>query len=304
MAPGVWPMRMVEDTSLTYVKRPWPDELRDLSEQYTILRAATKRYLWTYGGAQMWLTHDPVRDAQYRLGGPSFADADSVAAAWHAILRDRTPYERSEFADQRMAKLLRALREFDEGSRDADALCDALGTPGRWWVLGLLGNPTLKPARTAREALSESPSAQDIYWGRDGWVRWFPWRNHHPTGVVDANRTFGYMGTDSASAYFVAWAHCERPVDAFVNVGWADGLSIQVGDSIVFHEMAVPPARHRLWVQDRFQFERKVPIHLPAGAARIVCTPASFNSFIFTLRVTDADGYPIDGVRFSANVSE
>jgi len=299
MAPGVWPIRMIEDNSAEYVRRPWSEELADIREQNPILRATTKRYLWTYGGAQMWLTHDPARDAQYRLGGPDFPEADTVVAAWHALLRDRTRYDRSEFADRRMVRLFRAVRGFDEGKRDPDGLCAAFGTPGRWWVLGLLGNPHLKPERTAHEALSHAISPRSPYWGRDGWVRWFPWANHYPPGVVDCNRAFGYMGTDSASAYFVTWVHADEPVEAWLNLGWGDGLSVQLGDSVVFNEVAVPPTKHRLRVHDRFQFERKVPVHLPKGTTRIVCAPMSFRGgFIFTFRITDADGFPLPGLRF------
>lgn len=302
MAPGVWPMRMVEDVNPRYVKRPWAEELADLREQHAILLAASKRYLWTYGGAQMWLTPDSARDAEYHLGGPNFPDAAAATAGWHDILRDRTPYDALPAADPRMVRLIQADRAFNRGELDGDGLCDAFGTPGRWWVLGVLADPHLAPARTAREALTEPIQTVTPYWGRDGWVRWFTWPAHHPTGVVDLNRAFGYMDTDSASAYCATWVQTDRPVDVWLNVGWADGLTVQVGDSVVFREDTFPPPRHYLWVGDRFQFERRIPVHLAAGATRIVCTPMNMrSSFLYTFRVTDADGYPIEGVRFATS---
>jgi len=299
MAPGAWPMRMIE-TSGEYLVRPWAEELADLKEQHMILRATAKRYVWSYGGAQVWHMPDSTIDAQYHLGSANFPEAKEVVAGWHAILRDRTPYDRAPNADPRMLRLFRAIREFDEGTRDADGLCDAFGTPGRWWVLGILGNLRIEPARTAKEALSEPISPARAYWGRDGWVRWFPWASHYPPGVVDCNRVWGYMNSDSASAYFVTWLHSERAVDGWLNIGWADGLSIQFGDSVVFDEVPYPPVRHSLRVHDRYQFERRVPVRIPEGATRIVCTPVSYRGgFIYTFRITDEDGYPLPGVRFS-----
>jgi len=303
MAPGVWATHMIETGGEGYPVQPWAAELRELKEQLAILRSLSKRYTWSFSGQPLWVVPTQEIRERYHVGA-NYPEAETFIPGWHAILRDRTPYEQSEFADPRMLRLFRAIREFDEGTRDADGLCDAFGTPGQWWVLGPLGNPHLQPARAAQEALSYPISQGRVYYGRDGAVRWFPWSVRDPRGVSDCRSLFGHLATDDASAHFVCWIHSDRPREGVLHTGWDDGIVIRVGDEVVFDRPTYPPVGHGQLYRDKYQFEEHVPITIPAGATRLAVTCINAKgSWIFTLRITDRDGYPFEGVRFSLSES-
>lgn len=296
MAPGIWPLHMVETGGEDYPVRPWAEELAELKEQMKVLRAVTKRYIWSYSGQPVWVLPDEEIQTRYKIRVPNFPHAREVIAGWHRILKDRAPV-----TEPRMLRLFDTIREFDEGMCDADGLCDAFGTPGRWWVLGPLGNPHTRPDRAAKEALSRPVSETRVYFGRDGAVRWFRWATHDPRGVVECRRLFDYIRTDDASAHFVCWVHSEQAHDAWLNVGWDDGVVIRLGDNAVFDRGSYPPEGHGAVYRNRYQFEECVPVSLPGGAVRLAVTCTnSHGPWQFQLRITDQDGYPLPGVRFTA----
>jgi hypothetical protein len=301
MAPGVWPSHMVETGGEGYPERPWGEELRDLDEQMKILRAITKRYIWSFSGQPIWFVPSDGIKQRYGIGANYPGAATEFIPGWHRILRDKTPYERSRYADARMLRLFEKVRAYDEGTLGDDELCDAFGTPGTWWALGPLGNPHTKPARTAEEAFHYPISPRRMFYGRDGAVRWFLWPNRDPRGHVEVREVIEYLATDDASFHFACWIESERAQEAVLHTGWDDGIVVWIGDEVAFTRPDYPPVGHGLLFRDKYQFEEHVPVRIPAGRTRLAVT--SINShgvWAFTLRITDRDGYPLEGVRFLA----
>jgi hypothetical protein len=198
-----------------------------------------------------------------------------------------------------MLRLFDKVRTYDQGRISGDELCDAFGSPARWLALGPLGNPHTKPHLAASEALSHPISGQRVYYGRDGAVRWFPWNARDPRGFYEVRSLLGYLSTDDASFHFVCWIESEASREAVLHTGWDDGIVIRLADAVVFSRPDYPPVGHGAFFRDRYQFEEHVPLTIPAGSTRLAVT--SINShgvWLFTLRITDRDGYPLEGLRF------
>jgi len=69
----------------------------------------------------------------------------------------------------------------------------------------------------------------------------------------------------------------------------------------VLNKPELPAVPNRGFFRDRYQFEDLVPVTIPEGTTRIAVTViAGKDSWRFAFRVTDHDGYPVDGVRFTA----
>jgi len=310
MAPGMWPLHMVETEPATYPLRPWEEELAELRREKIVLQSLAKRYMWSYSGQPIYLLPTEANRRQYGLGArfreapagapADYSDAMKCVTGWHAILRDRRRYEELPDADPRFLRLMAAVRAYDEGRVNAEALCSAFGTPGRWWALGPLGNPHTKPAFTADEALMRPINRDDIYYGRDGAVRWTVWNVLNPTGLLNASLLYGYLGTDDQSTHFACWVHTDRPLEGTMHVNWDDGIIIRLGDQIVFSRPDYPPQGHGLFYLDRYLFEEHVPVSIPAGATRITVTEINARGlWQWAFRITDRDGYPFEGVRFT-----
>lgn len=270
------------------------------------MRATTKRYLWSFSGQPVWFVPtDGIRN-QYGIGA-NYPDAETFIPGWHDVLRDKTPYGSAPFADARMTRLFAKTREYDLGNIDADDLCEALGTPGSWWTLGLLSNPHADRARAAEHAWHDNPNPQAVYFGLNGAVRWYLWKTHDPRGVVNCRYLHDHLFTNDASMHLVTWIRSERACDAVLNIGWDDGIVVRIGEDEVFNRAEFPPVGHGAQFLDKYQFEEHVHIRIPSGQTRLSVTsingdaPWKFNAWLFNLRITDVEGYPIDGVRFSTD---
>ncbi len=295
VAPGVWPLHMTETPDVQYVPQPWPDELDELREQMRILRATSKRYIWSYSGHAVW--HLPTDETDELAGrsAPDFPGGRDVIAGWHEILRDREPV-----ADVRFGPLFDAIRRFDDEEISPAELCDAFGTPGAWWTLGPLGNPHLQPGRTASEALDDDIPSNKVYYGRDGAVRWQPWAALDPRGLFGTRHMMDYLAIDNLSYYFVCWIHSDVACTATLNLNWDDGIVVRVREDVVFDRPDYPESGHGVLYQNKYQFEERVPVGLAAGATRLAVTSINAGgAWAFVLRLTDADGFPLPGVRFS-----
>jgi hypothetical protein len=299
MAPGVWPCHMVETGATDYPLRQWEDEMAEIRQQMRILRSTTKRYMWSFSGQPIWLVSN--RETHDRFGlSATYPGAAEFIPIWHDILREKVRHDNVPDADPRMLRLFDAVRRFDSGESRPEDLCNAFGTPAEWWALGVLGNPFTQPARTAGEALSRPVPSSDVFFGRDGAVRWFPWQVQDIRGVFSMRTFTDYLRTDDCSVHLATYVHSASPVDAWLNLGWDDGLVVRLGDSVVFDRAAYPPQGHGATHLDRYQFETRVPIRIPAGSTRIAVTTINAKGgWMFTFRITDGDGYPIPALTFN-----
>lgn len=294
VAPGVWPLHMIETGGKDYPVRPWPEEMTELRQQMQILRATAKRYVWSFSCQPLWHDYAPDLVEKCGLGINAFADASQVAAQWHDILRDRT-----EVRDPHLLRLIRAVRKFDRGKLSPEQLCDGFGTPARWLVLGPLDNPKERPAYSAPEALLRPIRLDQSIAGRDGAVRWFELRNYEPTGAIRVMGAFDWLKTDMASVQLVAEVACEKETKALVHLNWDDGAALWLNGALILDRREYPERGHGLLFRDRYDFEATAPMKLPAGRSRIavVCINQR-GGWGVNFRLTDPDGWPIGGVRF------
>ncbi len=295
VAPGVWPVHMVETGDEDYPVRPWPEELVELCQQMQILRAVAKRYVWSFSGQPVWYVHTPDIGARYGLSKQTYQGAEEAIRGWHEILKDRTTVD-----DPGIKRLIDIVGAFDRGEIGAAELCHRFGTPADWLVLGPLGNPFTQPAYSAPSALF-GPIRLDVpVQGRDGAIRWFVFHNHEPLGAVRVMAAFDWRATDNASAHFVSLLRAERDLEAFMHVNWDDGVAVWINDQMVFDRRAYPPEGHGLLYRDRYLFEERVPVRIPAGESRLAVTCINaFGSWGFNVRFTDAEGFPLEGLTFS-----
>lgn len=300
VAPGVWALHKAEAEAIDYPVRPWSEEMEERRLQMRILRSLAKRYVWSYSSYAAWYV---PRDGMAPIPGvrhPDFPHAAEAIALWHDVLRDRTLYDELPTADRRMLRLFEAIREFDAGRRTPEELCDAFGTPATWSVLGPLGDPHHAPMRTADEALERPIDARHVYCGRDGAVRWFMWPSQDPRGIVNTRSVFDFIAADDMSFHMVAWIHSDREREGQLHLGWHDGLIVRLGNAIVLSRPDYPPGERTGFCRDRYQFDERIPVRVPKGATRLAATIiAAKKSWRFAIRLTDRDGYPFDGVRFS-----
>jgi len=294
MAPGVWPLHIVETESTLYPVRPWKEEIAELREEMAILRTLSKRYIWSYTGNPVWYIHTPDIEAKYGLGKQNLKRKDIDLRDWHTVLKEKTPP-----TTPGLEKVFKKIREFDADQVSSEELCDAFGTPGRWWALGMLSNPHTEPAFAAVSAATGPIDPQMPHHGRDGVVRWFAFDNLDPRGSTSGRYLFDWFHTDNSSAHFVTCIHSEKEHQAILHTGWDDGIVIRLGDTAVFDQAEYPQRGHGMLYLDRYLFEKHVPIVIPKGETRLSVT--SINShgvWGFSLRITDGDQIPFEDVRF------
>jgi len=294
IAPGVWPLHMVETGGQGYPVRPWKEEAAELRQQMAILRSVAKRYVWSFSSAPTWYIHSSRLEEKYGLPMPQIKGSDIDVRDWHSILRDKAQLPLPE-----LKGLRDAVAGFDRGELTGEELCDLFGTPGRWWVLGLLGNTRSHPEYAAEEALLEPIDPQKPYHGRDGVVRWFAFDNMDPRGIVSCIYIFDWRNTDDASAHFSTFLFSPERRTAYLNLGWDDGLVVRLGKRVVFSEVSYPPEGHGFLYRDRYIFEKKIRVKIPQGRTRLSVTSLnSHGNWVFSLRVTDAAGIPFGDVKF------
>lgn len=295
MAPGVWPLHMVETEAQNYPVQPWEREAADLRDQMAQLRAVAKRYIWSFTGTPVWYIHTPELEINYGLKKQSFKLPDIILRDWHSILEERPVLPPSS----PWAGVVEQVKRFDQGALTGEELCDAFGTPGRWWVLGILSNPRTQPAFADRRALDQPVESHRVHHGRDGAVRWFAYDNLDPRGITDSRRIFDWRNTDFASAHFVTFVHSPERRRALLHVGWDDGILIKLSGKTVFDQMDYPLRGKGILYLDKYRFEKHIPITLEKGRNRLAVTSVnSRGAWVFTLRITDERGVPFPDVHF------
>jgi hypothetical protein len=294
VAPGVWPLHMLETGGGDYPVRPWTEEMAELRQQMEILRGIAKRYVWSYSGHAVWHPYEPGVLQQYGLDAASFDGARDVVAEWHRILADKTVT-----TDANLVPLIKAVHAFDRNWGDTPNLCARLGTPADWLLLGPLANPFTKPAYSAPNAWRGPLRLDTPVPGRDGSVFWRVFHNYSPIGTVRLGAAFDWFKTDEASAQLVTDIAAPARTDAVLNMGWDDGAIVYLNGEIVFDRRAYPESGHGMLFKDRNNFEETVPITLPAGRSRLAVVSINLRGvWGVNVRITDACGWPIEGIRF------
>jgi hypothetical protein len=295
VAPGVWPLHMVETGGKDYPVRRWAEELAELRQQLQILRTAAKRYVWSFSGQPVWYPYSPELTAKYALPKQEFNGAAEAIAGWHKILRDT---KRTE--DPKILELIRIVRKFDRGQLGPAELCSRLGTPGDWLVLGPLDNPHVRPAFAA-QTLPIGPIEFDApVNGRDGLVRWYPFHNYEPLGSVRLREAVDWRGTDNNSTLLASTLTAKHEVHGFLWIGWDDGVLVHLNGKPIFDQAHYPEKGHGNLFKDRYNFETHVPVVLPKGENLLVVTSINAKgSWGVNLRIADENGFPLDGVSFS-----
>jgi hypothetical protein len=130
-------------------------------------------------------------------------------------------------------------------------------------------------------------------------VHWFPFQARVPLGNVSMVGAFDWRDTNDQSAHLAAELRSSKEQKAWLNIGWDDGIRVWLGDKCVFDHAEYPENGHGAQFRDRYLFEERTEITLPAGATRLGVTSInSHGSWAFNLRITDVDGFPLEGVTF------
>ncbi|MBI2435972.1 MAG: hypothetical protein HYV26_24210 [Candidatus Hydrogenedentes bacterium] len=295
VAPGVWPMHMVETGGKDYPKRPWVEELTELREQMAILRCTAKRYIWSFSGQPMWYMYTDALGQQYGLSKQTYEGAEEAIPGWQAILREATPV-----SNTRLGPFLKAIKAYDRGRLSPLELCRTFGSPGQWLVLGLLGNPFTTPQFFPGAPAQPPLSLDALYHGRDGVVRWFSSPDYSLLGDVSLMKYFDWRATDNAAAILATQVVAKRDQrDAHVWLGWDDGAVVRLDGRVVMDHAVYPERGHGTFFRDRYNFEDHVAMPVTAGRHLLTITSInSHGSWGVNLRIADADGYPLSGIRF------
>lgn len=299
MAPGVWPLHMVETGGKDYPVRPWKDEVAELRLQLRTLRASAKRYVWSYSGNPAWYLYSPEIEARYGLKKQNLKNADVDLGLWQDVLRAR-----EAGVPVKARPLLDAIHQYDSGALSAEQLCNRFGTPAKWWVLGYVTNVRQKPQFTGEEALAGAIDPQCVYQGRDSGVRWFEFDNLDPRGRVNPRYLFGYRNTDYAGAQFSTFVQSPTARKAVIHLGWDDIVTVRLNGKVIFDTRdSSQPVKGAIY-RDRYLFEKALPVDLNAGSNRLDVSSYNFHGvWVFALRITGEDGYPYPDLRFTGKPS-
>lgn len=123
VAPGVWPLHMVETGGKDYPLQPWKQELAELREQTALIRAVAKRYVWTFTGNPIWYIHSPEIEAKYGLKKQDLKRDDIHIRDWQKVMSERMP------PPAKWNGTIEMIRRFDRGELNPDQFCDAFGAP-------------------------------------------------------------------------------------------------------------------------------------------------------------------------------
>ncbi|MBI2422684.1 MAG: hypothetical protein HYV27_07630 [Candidatus Hydrogenedentes bacterium] len=293
--PGVWPLHMLETGGKDYPVRPWSEELEELGQQMRILRAVARRYVWSYSANPLWHPYTPEIAQQYQLGVAPFPGVEEFLPGWRRILQDREPIN-----EPQLLPLIAAAWQLDQGVITPESYCDRFGTPAQWLILGPLSNPFDNPAWSAPRTLLKPLRLDRPVAGRDSMVRWFPFKNYEPLGSIRIMPAFEWFKTDMASVQLVSDVESESPVQALLHLAWDDGAAVWLNGALIFDQRSYPERGHGMLYRDRYDFETQVPIALPQGKSRLaVLSINQKGGWGVNLRITDKDGWPLSGLRFS-----
>jgi hypothetical protein len=294
IAPGMWPLHMVETGGKDYPMQPWSKEVAELREHIALARGVAKRYLWSYSGNPIWYVHTPEIEARYGLKKQDLKRPDIDIRDWQHLLADKTIPVAPKWQG-----VIDRVRKFDRGEITPHEICDAFGAPAAWWVLGLLGHPRKLPQFTAAEAVERPIDRNIAYQGRDGAVRWFPIDMLDLRGLVQCQYVFDWRATDNASAHFAAFVHSPARRRAQLAIGWDDVIVVRLGGKVVFDTRQSAQQIRGMLYLDKYRFEKYIPVTLEPGRTRVTITSINYHGvWSFMFRLTDEQGVPFPDVRF------
>jgi hypothetical protein len=295
VAPGVWPLHMIETGAKDYPIRPWPEEMAELKQQMKLLRAVAKSYIWSFTSSPIWYAPKPDLEKKYGLNPLPIDNAAEVVKQWHEILEDKTP---GEFDQEK--QLMTALRQYHNGRISFSRLCDRFGTPADWMLLGPLANPFTQPAYASPVYSMNGVDSSKAQQGRDSAVHWFPFHNYDPMGAVSLRAAFDWLNTDNSALQAVTLVKSRHEQEATLHFGWDDGAVVWLNDAMILDKRSYPENGHGMQFCDRYLFEEHVPIIIPKGTSLLRVSSINLKGIWgFALQITDRNNHPIKDLEFS-----
>ncbi len=238
--------------------------------------------------------HTPALEKKYGLKKQNLVRPDVDLKDWHRILQERITVTSGP-----MLKWIDYIKAYDRGEISDERMCDLFGTPGHWWVLGPLGNPRTRPQYAATQAFLE-PINPDVIWhGKKGVVRWFDYANMDPRGITGCRTIFDNRDHDDAACHFVSYIYSDSEQQGYLHYGWDDGLIVYLDREQIVDESNYSARGHGWRFQDRYAFEKRVPVTIKKGKSQLsLHSLNSHGGWMFSVRFTDADGYPLSGLHF------
>jgi len=299
LAGAQWPSVRPTSTEV----RPWRDEMDELQQQMRILRSVAKRYHVVIQRTSRCGSCDrgetkrvttSARTTRERTGSSRGGTRSSANASGTSI--SRTSIRARVACSTRSAPMTRA------GSTPTGyATRSARRVSG-----GSLG-PLGESAHEARVQQTPKRSCdrlnpQDIYYGRD-------WRG----AVAGLERACADRRLQRRArlrlsrngrpehAFSCCWVHTDRPVRAYLNLklGRRDGRARGGHNRVQSPRLPRTRARPRCG-RNRYHFEERVPVDLPAGATKIAVTEINAAGLLaMGVPRHRRRRVPIDGVRFT-----
>ncbi len=247
--------------------------------QYGAARMVSRRYIWIYGHNSVFWRMTPEELARYE--GSQERDAlpldDEVEGYMDVIRADRI------IDDD-------ALREYAESVRNGEHP-QFPGFSSEWWHVGPFPNgPGEFPVAYGPEQEIDLDARYPAIGEFEGVGDVVAWRRTDAVsdGYVDLIANIGDY--DACTAYSVAWVECDRPTAAVFRVGTNDYGAVFVNGEEVYMNV-----REHTAVMDAEAFV----VHLPAGRSSVmVKTGNTGGNWGFYLRITDAAGRNVDGLRW------
>ncbi len=320
VAGGLWPFGVDPDDY--HGPEPTIDQWR---QTYAGSLMMSRRYNWIYshnlrpfmlGRDQQDYWDAPTRDAYMNVVADRAVVTNPALVATardvrNLVLRDYTDelglvivptfaapreqvevglFAREAYEPSAIARLNSYLWDLGRRIHRGDAINfqQELGTQTNWLLIGPFPNSAKAGFDTAYPPESKF-EPNGTYDGISGAVGWKPYTAPPGYSAVDLTKVF--QPTDEVCAYALAYVVADRATDAFVGVGANDSWKLWLGNGLVYAN-----ANEGRIILDR----DRIPVTLPQGTTPIllkVCNNRKDWGFI--LRITDADGHPVPGVRIT-----
>ena len=165
-----------------------------------------------------------------------------------------------------------------------------------WCTIGPFDNPGGATMDQPHPPETEPVDLARTYKGQGG--KSLAWKKirRNPKSKADAEFLVDFTnllgeGEDAAS-YSVVWVHAPRKMDALFSFGSADGAVVWINREKKFS-----------WLKGRRNYVSKantIPIRLKKGTNELmVKVTVTCNSWQFSAHLTDTDGNPLEGIRYS-----
>ncbi|MCP4641283.1 MAG: hypothetical protein GY851_12650 [bacterium] len=169
------------------------------------------------------------------------------------------------------------------------SLREHYGTRTHWMLLGPFPAASRLDGHDAVYPPEEGIDLHGEYDGAGGTIRWSEYRQAGQLASVDLTRVFDH--TENVCAYALCYVTSPEERHVHLRIGTNDSGKLWIGDELVYdypHEGAA------------FLDRDIVPVTLPKGPTPILIKISNGGkNWGFVFRVTDTDGHPASGLRFS-----